>query len=65
MVLDKMMRQIVPCRMRVDDITGTWKLGQNKPDAARMAAANKVASDGIGAELALLSQLMRDGGPIG
>jgi hypothetical protein len=35
-VLERMMRQIVPCKMRVDEIAGTWKLGQNKPDDVRL-----------------------------
>ncbi len=33
-VMDKMMRQIVPCRLSIEDVQSTWKLGQNKPDAA-------------------------------
>ena len=56
--LERMMRMIVPCRMIVDDIQGTWKLNQNKPEAARVAAANHVA-EGIGSETAQLATLMR------
>jgi transcriptional regulator len=41
-VLDKMMRQIVPCRMTVTDVDGTWKLSQNKPDPVRLRAADGV-----------------------
>lgn len=59
--LDKMMRMIVPCRLMIDDIQGTWKLNQNKPDAARQAAADQVGAHGIGAELAQLAALVRDG----
>ncbi|MCZ4351987.1 FMN-binding negative transcriptional regulator [Roseovarius aestuarii] len=29
--LNRMLRQIVPCRMQIDSVHGTWKLGQNKP----------------------------------
>lgn len=58
-VLHKMMRQIVPCRMRVNQIEGTWKLSQNKPDEARHRAAGKVAGHGIGMELTALAELMR------
>lgn len=57
-VLDRMMRQIVPCRMRVSDIQGTWKLGQNKPDAARHAAARQADAYGMGAEARILAALM-------
>jgi len=58
-VLEKMMRMIVPCRMQVDDIAATWKLGQNKDDAVRERAAALV-SGGIGTELAALATLMGD-----
>lgn len=57
--LGKMMRMIVPFRFRVDDIQGTWKLNQNKPDAARLSASEHIANDGIGSELDALQKLMR------
>lgn len=56
------MRMIVPFTMSIDDAQGTWKLGQNKPDAARLGAADRVASHGIGEALELLADLMRDPG---
>lgn len=55
--LARMMRMIVPCRMQVEDIQGTWKLGQNKPDNVRIAAADQVAS-GFGHETGQLAALM-------
>lgn len=58
-VLDRMMRMILPCRMHVDDIAATWKLGQNKEDAVRKRAAALVPG-GIGTELAALAALMGD-----
>ena len=58
-VLDRMMRQIVPCRLTVTGIDGTWKLNQNKPDEVRLRAADKVAEDGMGSERATLAILMR------
>tara|TARA_R110000787_G_scaffold80584_2_gene175259 strand:- start:607 stop:1227 length:621 start_codon:yes stop_codon:yes gene_type:complete len=58
-VLQKMMRQIVPCRMRVTGVDGTWKLNQNKPDAVRLAAADHVAGYGFGAETDVIAALMR------
>ena len=61
-VLEKMMRMIVPCRMEVASVEGTWKLGQNKPDAAREGAAREVAGYGIGQELGTLSGLMLGAG---
>ncbi len=57
--LDRMMRMIIPCRLRVDDIQGTWKLNQNKPDDVRLAAAEFVEAGGIGSEIRQLATLMR------
>ena len=59
-VLDRMMRQIVPVRLTVVKVDGTWKLGQNKPDAARIGGAEGLARSEIGQETAALSALMRD-----
>ncbi|MCU0907266.1 MAG: FMN-binding negative transcriptional regulator [Rhodobacteraceae bacterium] len=55
--MDRMMRQILPFRLRIASVDGTWKLNQNKPDAARLAAADAVADP-------LLAALMRDPPPV-
>lgn len=57
--LTRMMRMIQPCQLVIEEVAGTWKLSQNKPDPARAAAADHMA-DSIGAELAALAALMRD-----
>lgn len=57
--LERLMRMIVPCRMTVSEIAATWKLGQNKPEAVRHAAADALAA-GIGSDLAQLAALMTD-----
>ncbi len=59
-VMERMMRMIVPCRMQVASINGTWKLGQNKDDTVRISAADGVAAHGIGYDLPELARLMRD-----
>ncbi|WP_338549981.1 FMN-binding negative transcriptional regulator [Roseovarius phycicola] len=59
-VLGRMMRQIVPCRMRVDEIHGTWKLNQNKPDEVRLRAADQVQSADMGVQADMLARQMRD-----
>lgn len=59
-VMDAMMRQIVPCRMMVDQIDGTWKLNQNKPDDVRLRAADAVEVVGMGRDVELVAALMRD-----
>ena len=58
-VLDKMMRQIVPCRLTVTKITGTWKLSQNKPDDVRLRAADKIETSTSGIDTQTLAHLMR------
>ena len=62
-MLAKMMRMIVPFRFDVETVDGTWKLGQNKPDVARVSAADHVSAYGIGQETALLAALMQNSGP--
>lgn len=57
-VLSRMLRAIVPVRLHVDSIDATWKLGQNKPDAARLAAAAGIAASDLGQEAAELAALM-------
>ncbi|MBL4812991.1 MAG: FMN-binding negative transcriptional regulator [Rhodobacteraceae bacterium] len=42
-IAEKLMHQIVPMRFVITAVDGTWKLGQNKPDQARAAAARHVA----------------------
>ena len=59
-VMEKMMRAIVPCRMRVTDVQGTWKLNQNKADDVRLRAADMVEANGIGTGLSELAALMRN-----
>lgn len=54
-LMDRMMRQIVPFRLRIEEIQGTWKLGQNKPEAARLGAA-----EGLQGRDPALAALMRD-----
>ncbi len=55
-VLEQMMRQIVPVRLIVEEVTATWKLSQNKPDDVRLQAADGVEARGG----ATMARLMRD-----
>jgi len=57
-VMERMMRQIVPCRMTISAMNSTWKLSQNKPDSARTNAAAHMAARGIGQDTPLLAALM-------
>jgi transcriptional regulator len=56
---ERMMRQIVPIEMTVATVEATFKLNQNKADAARLAAAEAVEGAGYGHEPAALAALMR------
>lgn len=58
-VMAKMMRMILPYRLTVTGVDGTWKLSQNKPDVVRLRAAREVAAYGFGAETAIIAALMR------
>ncbi len=58
-VLEKMMRAIVPVRLHIEDMQSTWKLGQNKTEDARLAAAQEVADHGIGSEIQTLAAWMQ------
>ena len=53
-LMDRMMRQILPYRFEVTGVQATWKLNQNKPEAARLAAAEAVAAQGNAALAALM-----------
>jgi transcriptional regulator len=59
-VMERMMRQIVPCVLEIEEIAGTWKLNQNKDDAVRLRAASHMESDGLRPDRAALAALMRD-----
>lgn len=61
--LERMMRQILPFRFTVSKVEGTWKLNQNKTDAAREAAASQIRHSPIGHEVEVLSWLMKGGVP--
>ncbi len=56
-VMDRMMRMIVPFRLTLAEVNGTWKLSQNKSAPARLGAADGVAARGP--ETLRLSALMR------
>ena len=56
---DRMLRMIVPCRLRIERTDGTWKLGQNKAPEVRAAAADQMARHGFGTEPGTLAALMR------
>ncbi|WP_347311865.1 FMN-binding negative transcriptional regulator [Defluviimonas sp. SAOS-178_SWC] len=57
--LDRLMRMILPCRLDIAKVDGTWKLGQNKPDRARLGSADGLEAAGIGSEAAALAGMMR------
>lgn len=58
--LQALMRAILPVELEVETVDGTWKLNQNRPDAARLAAAVHMEASGFGMETASLAGLMRN-----
>lgn len=58
-VMERMMRAIVPCRMEITGVEGTWKLNQNKADDVRHTAADHVDAYGQGVDIKILAALMR------
>lgn len=58
--LEKMMQIIIPLRLYITSTDSTRKLGQNKPDSARIGAADALPTSDIGSELSTLAQLIRD-----
>jgi transcriptional regulator len=57
--MPRMMRMILPFRLHISSVDGTWKLNQNKPDAVRARAAAALAKGDPGAQAiaALMRQL--------
>ena len=53
--MERMMRMILPFRLTVTTVAGTW----NKPEAARLGAADGVAGEPPGADTVALAALMR------
>jgi transcriptional regulator len=58
--LDRLMRSILPFRLHVEGIDATWKLNQNKTEAARLGAAAGIERSAIGQETGSLARLMRN-----
>lgn len=58
-LMARLLRSIAAFRLDITSAEGTWKLGQNKPAAARAGAADGLAAAGIGSEAGVLAALMR------
>ncbi|KAA2315607.1 FMN-binding negative transcriptional regulator [Pseudooceanicola sediminis] len=62
--LERMMRAILPLKMHIETVEGTWKLSQNKSDAVRLAASAgmqqaSIEHPGYGSDSAALAAFMR------
>lgn len=57
-VTERFLRMILPFRLHVETVESTLKLGQNKDEPVRLAAADRL-SEGFGSELEALAALMR------
>ena len=60
--MPRMMRMILPFRLRITAVDGTWKLNQNKPEAVRASAAAALSQGDPGAQaIAALMQALPKG----
>lgn len=57
--MDRMLRMILPFRLRITAVDGTWKLNQNKPPEVRARAAEALAKGDAAAQA--IAVLMREG----
>jgi transcriptional regulator len=58
-VMERLLRMIVPFRLMIESVDGTWKLNQNKPEQARMGvvtALRALPKDSPEAKIAALMQ---------
>ncbi len=58
--MERMMRMIVPFRLTIDTVEGTWKLNQNKTAAARAGVIGALEAQNGQSPAAELARLMRD-----
>ncbi len=58
--MDRMMRMILPFRLQVTGVDGTWKLNQNKPPMARAGAVAGLEAQVGPGDAARIAGLMRD-----
>ncbi len=59
-VMERMMRMILPFRLCIETVDGTWKLNQNKPAEVRLAAAKALAAQARDDHATALARLMRE-----
>lgn len=57
--LERFERMILPAVLEIESVESTWKLAQNKTEAARLGAADGMTDETPGAGVAELAQLMR------
>lgn len=58
--MDRMLRMILPFRLTITGVDGTWKFSQNKPAENSLAAADGLQARGGEAPFASLARLMRE-----
>ena len=58
--LEKMEKFIAPVEFCIDSVAGTWKLGQNKPEPARLGAAQGLGDSSLGSGIDEIARLMRE-----
>ncbi len=59
-VYARMQRSISPLEISIETIEATWKLNQNKPEAARQRVSSALRNSTVGAQLSDLSRFMNE-----
>ncbi|NOX82987.1 MAG: FMN-binding negative transcriptional regulator [Alphaproteobacteria bacterium] len=59
-VYARMQRAIAPLEISVEAIDATWKLSQNKPEAARQRVSSALRNSTVGAQLSDLSRFVNE-----
>ncbi|PZQ95488.1 MAG: negative transcriptional regulator [Cereibacter sphaeroides] len=58
--MERMMRMILPFRLTITSVDGTWKFSQNKPEEARLSAAEALGRRKGEAAVSVLARMMRE-----
>lgn len=58
--LERMMRAILPFRLHIEEVQGTWKLGQNKQPEHQLGAAEGVTANPIGHDATEIGRMMAE-----
>lgn len=59
-VMERMVRQILPCQFHIKEVQSTWKLNQNKLENARLSVEDQVEEHTVGYYVHQLESFTRE-----